>query len=312
VFDTVFFDSQLSDSLRREQLYTGRLFVFSARPSTIALCEFARAMIEEAFDRKDPRTAQYSMSVEEFVSICAPLKPAFIHHPTTLKLLKNVVDELGCGLDDTYIDVPRLRMVTHGGYLTSGVGYAHHPHRDTWYSAPMCQLNWWLPIYPFDAESSMAFHGRYWSQPVKNGSSDFNYYQWNTDGRKNAAKHINSDTRVQPRVEEPLELEPQIRLVCPPSGIVLFSAAQLHSTVPNTSGLTRYSIDFRTVNTDDVVAKRGAPNIDSAPTGTSLRDFRRGSDMALIPDDVIRAYDKQVSQDGTLVFQPMDAVKHAG
>src|SRR6202171_2451934 len=115
----------------------------------------------------------------------------------------------------------------------------------------------------------------------------------------------NTEPRVHPHADDPLELEPQIRLVCPPGGIVLFSAAQLHSTVPNTSGLTRYSIDFRTVNTDDVVAKRGAPNIDSAPTGTSLRDFRRGSDMTLIPDDVIRAYDKQVPQDGTLVFQPM-------
>jgi hypothetical protein len=74
-------------------------------------------MIEEVFQPKDPRTAQYSMSVEEFVSICAPLKLAFIHHPTTLKLLKTVVEELGCGLDDPYIDVPRLRMVTHGGYF---------------------------------------------------------------------------------------------------------------------------------------------------------------------------------------------------
>jgi hypothetical protein len=34
-------------------------------------------------------------------------------------------------------------------------------------------------------------------------SSDFNYYQWNTDRRKNAARHIKSDTRVQPRAEEP-------------------------------------------------------------------------------------------------------------
>ena len=65
------------------------------------------------------------------------LNRAFIHHPRTLKLIRDVVEELGCGLNDTYIDVPRLRMVTHGGYLTSGVGYAHHPHRDTWYSAPM-------------------------------------------------------------------------------------------------------------------------------------------------------------------------------
>jgi hypothetical protein len=303
VLDTVFFDSPLSDPIRREHLYNGRLFVFSPRASTIALCEFARSMIEDAFDRKDPRTAQYSMPVEEFVSICAPLKPRFIHHPTTLKLIKDVVEELGCGLNDTYIDVPRLRMVTHGGYLTSGVGYAHHPHRDTWYSAPMCQLNWWLPIYPFDADSSMAFHPRYWAQPIRNGSSRFNYYQWNMDGRKNAAKHITSDTRVQPHAEEPLDLEPEVRIVCPPGGIVMFSAAQLHSTVPNTSSLTRFSIDFRTVNIDDVVAGRGAPNIDSAPVGTSLRDFRRAADLAPIADDVVRAYDKQVPEEGTLVFQ---------
>jgi hypothetical protein len=245
------------------------------------------------------------MPVEEFVSICAPLKPNFIHHPTTLELIKDVIRDLGCGVDDTYIDVPRLRMVTHGGYLTSGVGYAHHPHRDTWYSAPMCQLNWWLPIYPFDSESSMAFHCRYWNQSIKNGSSGFNYYQWNTDGRKNAARHINTDTRVQPHADEPLELEPQIRLVCPPGGIVLFSAAQLHSTVPNTSGLTRYSLDFRTVNIEDVVAMKGAPNIDSACTGTSLRDFRRAADLVCVSDSVVQLYDKQASQSGTLVFQPV-------
>jgi hypothetical protein len=305
MLDTVFFDSQLSEPLRRQQLYNGRLFVFSPRASTLALCEFARSMIEDAFCHKDPRTAQYAMPVEEFVSICAPLKPGFIHHPTTPKLIKEVIEELGCGLDDTYVDVPRLRMVTHGGYLTSGVGYAHHPHRDTWYSAPMCQLNWWLPIYGFGAESSMAFHTRYWSKPVRNGSGSFNYYQWNADGRKNAAKHIKNDTRVQPHAEEPVELEPEVRIVCPPGGIVLFSAAQLHSTVANTSGFTRYSIDFRSVNLDDLVGMRGAPNIDSAPSGTSLRDFRRSLDMSSVPEAVVRLYDDQPAAEGTLVFRPV-------
>jgi hypothetical protein len=304
MLDTVFFDSRLSDALRRDQLYSGRVFVFSPRASTIALCEFARKMIEDAFDGADPRTAQFSMPVEEFVSICAPLKPRFIHHPMTLNLISAIIEELGCEVNETYVDVPRLRIVTHGRYLTAGVGYAHHPHRDTWYSAPMCQLNWWLPIYPFDSESSMAFHTRYWDQSIRNGSSNFNYYQWNMDGRKNAAKHITNDTRAQPHAEEPLELTSQIRIVCPRSGVVLFSAAHLHSTVPNTSGLTRYSIDFRTVNMGDVVAKRGAPNIDSAPSGTSLRDFRRSADRAPIPDDVVSAYDSNSLQEGTLVFEP--------
>ena len=174
--------------------------------------------------------------------------------------------------------MPRLRGVTSDAYLTSGVGFAHHPHRDTWYSAPMAQLNWWLPIYAFDADGAMAFHPRYWSAAVSNRSDAFNYYEWNANGRKEAAKHIHADTRVQPRPEEPIELEPDIRVVCPVGGVILFSGAQLHSTVPNTSGRTRFSIDFRTVNVEDLRSGAAAPNVDSRPQGTSLRDFTRTSD----------------------------------
>ena len=59
----------------------------------------------------------------------------------------------------------------------------------------------------------------------------------------------------------------------------MFSGNQLHSTVPNTSGQTRFSIDFRTVNIGDVRSRREAPNVDSECTGTSLRDFLRVRDL---------------------------------
>lgn len=302
--NTVYFDSSAIEEQRRKRLYEGQLFVFSPRPSSLALCEFAREMIEAAFGSIDPAQAQYHMPVEEYVAIIAPLKPKFIHHPRTMELLAAVVRELGCDLVKTYVDVPRLRMVTHGGYLTSGAGYAHHPHRDTWYSAPMCQLNWWLPIYGIESESSMAFHPRYWNQPVENSSREFNYYEWNATGRKNAAQHVKSDTRNQPHALEPMELQPEVRLICPPGGLILFSAAQMHSTVPNTSGRARYSIDFRTVHLDDVIGRRGAPNADSAPLGTSLRDFRRGADLASMLEEAVLVYDTGVEAAGPLVFQP--------
>ena len=278
--NTVYFEPSIGDDARRERLYNGQLIVLAPRPASIALVEHARAMIEEGFGGIDPLNAQYEMPVERYVEICAPLKPAFIHNDRTKELLRNLMADVGADLDDTYIDVPRLRMVTSDGYLTSGVGYAHHPHRDVWYSAPFQQLNWWLPIYEIESDSSMAFHPRYWSEPVKNGSSEFNYYEWNSAGRKDAAKHVKSDTRKQPKPEEPMELDPQVRLIPPPGGIVVFSAAQMHSTVPNTTGRARYSIDFRTVNRADVESGRGAPNIDTACIGTSLRDFARGSDAS--------------------------------
>ena len=71
---------------------------------------------------------------------------------------------------------------------------------------------------------------------------------------------------------------------------MLFSAAQLHSTVPNTCGLTRYSIDFRTVHLDDVWNKAGAPNVDSASTGTTMRDYIRASDYSHLPEEAIAPY----------------------
>jgi hypothetical protein len=301
--NTVFIDATKSEAEQRQALYAGQLFVFSPRPSTVKLCEFARQMIEEAFGGLDPLLAQFHMPVEKYVEIVAPLKPKFIHDPRTMALLRDVVQELCCDLNDTYIDVPRLRMVTSNAYLTSGVGYAHHPHRDTWYSAPMQQLNWWMPVYPFETESSMAFHPRYFSEAVPNTSNEFNYYEWNSVGRKNAAQHIKEDTRKQPKPTAAVELEPQIRVVCPPGGIILFSAAHLHSTVPNTSGRTRYSIDFRTVNFTDVRERRGAANVDSRPTGTSLRDFRRGTDLAPFDEDVIREYESEPPKCGVLVYK---------
>jgi hypothetical protein len=303
---TIHLDATMDDEARRAHLYAGDIFVFTPTAATLELCAFARTMLEEAFAPHDPREAQHHMPVEEFVARFAPVKPAFIHHPDTLGLLRAVVTERGCDLDDTYLDVPRLRGVSSDGYLTSGVGYAHHPHRDTWYSAPMAQLNWWIPIFDFVTESSMAFHPRYFSERIVNGSGEFNYYDWNAVGRKDAAKQIKRDTRKQPKAEEEIDLEPELRVVCPTGGIILFSGAQLHSAVANDSGSTRFSMDFRTVNAEDLHATGGAPNVDSDPTGTSLRDFVRLRDLSTpVPDDVVARFDAEdVADGGVLVFTP--------
>lgn len=288
--NTVFFDSGVNDDTRRKHLYDGQIHVYSPRPSAVELCNFARQMCEEAFAPHDPQLAQYRLPVERFAAILAELKPKFIHHPTSKLLIQKLLKEVGCDTTKTYFDVPRLRTSTSDDYLTSGISYAFHPHRDTWYSAPFCQINWWMPVYEIVPENIMAFHPRYWSQPVRNSSRVYNYQEWNKMSRQTAAQHIKADTRVQPRPEERMELDPQLRVAMPVAGMMLFSAAQMHSTVPNTSGRTRFSIDFRTVHIDDAVARRGAPNIDSECTGTTMGDYLRGTDLAHLPDDVIAMY----------------------
>jgi len=284
-------DSKLNDDGRRHALYEGSVFVYSPSPAALQLCAFAGELVREAFHPHDPLRLHESLTVEKCVAILAELKPRFIHHPKSKEHIQAMLVERGCSLEDTYFDVPRLRTAFPGDYLSSGIAYAFHPHRDTWYSAPLCQINWWMPVCEIYPENCMAFHPRYWNEPVRNSSNIYNYYEWNRANRQSAAQHIKSDTRVQPHALDALELEPQIKVVADVGGVMLFSAAQLHSTVPNTRGLTRFSIDFRTVHLADVWNKRGAPNLDSACTGTTMRDYLRGTDLSHVPEEAAALYD---------------------
>lgn len=303
--NTVYYDSPLSDDQRRQLLFEGQLFVYSPRRSTLAFIEFARELIKEAFTPFDPEVAQYAMPVEQYADILIKMKPGFIHHPESKRLMQNIFVEMGCDLDKTYFDVPKMRSSTSDKYLTTGIAYAWHPHRDTWYSAPPCQINWWIPIYDIRSDNAMAFHPQYWNRSVKNNSEGYNYYLWNQQNRgDHVAKYLKEDPRPLPKPIEPLELEPQIRLIVPAGGIVLFSAAQMHSSVPNTSGKTRFSIDFRVVNLDDVTDRKGAPVVDEKCTGTTMRDYLRGRDLAHIPEDVVALYDDRREVGGELVYRP--------
>ena len=300
----IYHDSRASDAERRSGLYSGQLYVYSPRPSTLAFVEFARGLIREAFGSLDPETAQYHMPVEQYAELLGRLKPAFIHHPESKRHLQAILADFGCDLGLTYFDVPRMRTSTSDDYLTTGIAYAWHPHRDTWYSAPACQVNIWMPVFELEAENGMAFHPKYWTRPVRNSSSGYNYYVWNQQHRgPGVEKMLKEDDRPLPKPLEPVELDPQIRIQCPVGSLVFFSGAQMHSSVPNSSGKTRYSIDFRTVHLDDVVARRGAPNVDSACTGTTMRDYLRATDLAPIPDDVVALYNDGTEIAGDLRYQ---------
>jgi len=286
----IFLDSRIDDDERRRELFCGSIFLHSPVPGALELCELAREMVREAFAPVDPLALHEHIPAEKCAETLAELKPKFIHHPKAKVFIREMLRQLGCDLKKTYFDVPRLRTAFPGDYLKSGIAYAFHPHRDTWYSAPFCQINWWMPIFELNPENCMAIHPGYWNRAVKNGSSKYNYHKWNLESRKNAATHVKADTRVQPHAEESMELDPQIRLVSPVGAAYQFSAAQMHSTVPNTSSKVRYSIDFRTVHLDDVRAQAGAPNFDSACTGTTIRDYLQADDLSYLPEDATQLY----------------------
>jgi len=312
MMDTVLFDAPVTDDERRAGQYAGRIYVCSATPESRAFIAFTAELVREAFHPLDPERAQYELSVERYAEILGALKPRFIHHPESKRHLAAVLASYGCDLDQVYFDVPRLRSSTSDKFLTTGIAYAWHPHRDTWYSAPPCQLNWWTPVFPLASDNAMAFHPRYWGKGVANSSREYNYYRWNQQHRGgHVAQYVKTDPRPLPRATEPVELEPQLRLLPPPGGMLMFSGAQMHSSVPNTSGKTRWSIDFRTVHLGDATARRGAPNSDEACTGTTMRDYLRASDHGRLPEDLIAMYNDGSEGDGRLVYDPYAAAAAA-
>jgi len=292
---SVFLDAPMADEERRERLYHGDIFIFSPTPASRELIDLGAAMLEEAFAPHDPRQIHRYLMPEEVAAVLAKLKPQFVHHPECKKLIPRIMAEHGVDLDKLYFDVPRMRSAYPADFLASGIAYAFHPHRDTWYSAPPCQLNWWFPIYPLHQDNVMGFYPRYFGEAIKNNSEIYNYYDWNAKNRATAAQHVRTDTREQPKAQQEID-NVTIRLLPPPGGTILFSGAQLHETVPNHADIARYSVDFRTVHLDDVIARRGAANVDSRCTGTTMRDYLRASDLKHLPDEAVKIYD-----DGTEV-----------
>ena len=100
MMNSIYFDWHGPEDVRRKWLYEGQLFVYSPKPSMLKLINHAKSMIENAFTPIDPKRAQFHMPVEKYVEICTPLKPGFIHHPETKKILQEVVKEYvwGAGL----------------------------------------------------------------------------------------------------------------------------------------------------------------------------------------------------------------------
>jgi hypothetical protein len=298
----VHFNPEFVDDTRRRQVYAGAIVVTAPTPATTAFCEFTRGLIEEAFHGLDPERAQRHMSVERYAEILSTLKPRFIHHPRSKEYLRAILTERGCDPEATYFDVPRLRTSTSDGYLTSGIAYAWHPHRDTWYSAPMQQLNFWMPVYDIEPGNAMAFHPEYFDVAVPNSSATYNYYEWNAKHRPAAAQNINGDTRPLPGPTEAIDIDHPLVLVTPVGGLIEFSGQHLHSSVPNNTGKTRFSIDFRTVHAADIQAGTAAPNVDAHCTGSSIRDFIRAADFSPLPDEIVRLFDDGTEDRGDLLY----------
>jgi hypothetical protein len=264
-------DPELPGDELRQHLYAGNLVVLTRLQALRDFVAYTREELTRLFQPHDPEHVHEHIDPPAMAKILGAWKPQFIHSERSRKLVRAVIAEAGFPADGTHYDLPKPRTSFPTGHLTTGVAFAFPWHRDVWYSAPAQQINWWLPIFPVREDNAMAFDLASFDQAVPNSSEGFDYYQ-NNAARRSTATQVTREVQARPGA---LNHKPsQEMIILPaPGEVLLFSGAQLHTSIPNTSGRARYSVDFRTVDVGDLMAGRGAPLADVRCTGTAIRDF---------------------------------------
>lgn len=174
------------------------------------------------------------------------------------------------------MDTPRLRVAppvaTHGGGAAAHIG----PHRDTWGVGAQAQINWWAPVWPLARGRTICFYPGYFRRPLANTTASWSFAEYN------AARRAAPAGRMPDYPSAPVPLaapdERPTPVVIAPGDLLCFSAAHLHGSVANATTLTRFSVEVRSVDPEDVRAGRGAPNADCATPKTMLGLFRAARD----------------------------------
>jgi hypothetical protein len=302
---TVLVDPDLRDDALRQAIYDGKLIVLTRLQAVSDLVDYTRDQLTDLFRPYDPQHVHEFIEPAEMAKLLGEWKPRWIHSARSKQLVCDIITQAGLPAEFTHYDVPKPRTSFPVGHLTTGVAFAFPWHRDSWYSAPAQQLNWWLPIYPIREDNSMAFDMSGFGRAVPNTSDTFDYYRNNTQ-RLSTAKQVGREEQSRPGAIDHKAAQELIVLPSPGS-VLLFAGAQLHTSIPNTSGLARYSVDFRTVDARDLAAGKGAPVVDAYCTGTAIRDFRNIGDGSDFDEDLVVGLFGAPPQDAMLVFSAPDA-----
>ena len=153
-------------------------------------------------------------------------------------------------------------------------------HRDTWYANPQVMLTWWIPLHDVAPEETFEFMPAAFATAVKNDSEIFDFDAWVRSGQEKRIGWQDPRTGQTERYSQLQESPPgrRVPFAAHAGDVLLFAAQHLHQTRPNTTGRTRFSIDFRTVHLGDHESGLGPVNVDNRSTGSSLKQLVRSAE----------------------------------
>ena len=255
--------------LDRERLFHGEILAFRRMPAMAALAERARAMAGDAFAPHAPPAAQASLDRAEFLARAGNLRRAFMGDGEVRAAYRAVIAALGLAPVSTCSDRLILRLQpsgdTHRGRRVRDLP----PHRDTWGSNVMAQINLWGPVFPVDPGATLVLWPALFDRPVANTSAG-----WDLERLRESPGRY----PLLPECRAPLDHAAAVPVLIEPGDLLCFSGAHLHASRPNRTGRTRVSIDSRIVDRGDVQAGRGAVNVDGRAPRVAGEWFRGVAD----------------------------------
>lgn len=248
-----------------QAVFAGDLVVFSdiaAMRDIVACCR----QIVEAHFGPEPQTAERTLAPEAFRKAALSARKSAAGDAGIDTLWRAGLSQIGYPVDDMLLDRMLLRVAPSRDEVRGRFARPLPAHRDSWGSAIMSQVNWWAPLYELAPTRTMVIWPEAFDTPVENTSGEWDY--------ETLLSRQKPDYPLLPQTRE-TPAAPGLPVLIEPGQLLAFSAAHLHASVSDESGLTRFSLDTRTVWQADVDAGRGAPNVDGAPVEPRWQMFDR-------------------------------------
>jgi hypothetical protein len=261
-------------------LYAGEIVRFTGLAHMAAIVAFTQAFVEERLAPYAPVEIHRHLDRDALAGRLGEVQREHSRSPEVKRLWRALFEALGLDPDDTARDRLMLRFQAHSeaesalpwSRSTATVGF----HRDSWGTNLSAQVNWWAPVWPISAGRTFAIHPRLWDVPIPNDSADFDLAD--VMERLRRAPETMGPGELAPRPVQAVDPDGGVPVVLEPGDIIAFSSAQAHVGVPNHTGLTRISLETRTVSISDVRARRGAPQLDGQARWVAPGMFHRLSD----------------------------------
>ena len=131
-------------------------------------------------------------------------------------------------------------------------------------------------MHDLRADETFVVYPDHFRRAVPNDSEVFDYDAWVAKGwsLKIGWQDLEAGrTARYPTVLGAFDPGTEVGFSCARAENLLFSGSHFHRTRPQSSGICRYSLDFRVVHLDDHAAGIGAPNVDNRSRGSALADY---------------------------------------